>query len=78
MTKSLIVAAIAITGLAACGGNPTGRGETVGTVGGAAVGGMAGSAATGGSTMGTVGGAVLGGILGNEAGERYDERDRRR
>jgi osmotically inducible lipoprotein OsmB len=77
MTKT-IIAVIALAGLAACGGNPTGRGETVGTVGGAAVGGMAGSAATGGSTMGTVGGAVVGGVLGNEVGERYDERNRRR
>ena len=77
MSKTFIVAAFALAGLAACGGNPTGTGETVGTVGGAAVGGMAGSAATGGSTVGTVGGAVLGGVLGNEVGERYDERRRR-
>ena len=74
MSKTFIVVAIALTGLAACGGNPTGKGETVGTVGGAAVGGMAGSAVTGGSTAGTVGGAVVGGVLGNEVGERYDER----
>jgi len=76
MTRSFIAAVIALAGLAACGGNPTGRGETVGTLGGAAVGGMAGSAATGGSTVGTVGGAVVGGVLGNEVGERYDERRR--
>jgi osmotically inducible lipoprotein OsmB len=74
MVKTLVVAVFAVAGLAACGGNPTGRGETIGTVGGAAVGGMAGSAATGGSTVGTVGGAVVGGVLGNEVGERYDER----
>jgi osmotically inducible lipoprotein OsmB len=78
MRKSFIAAVIAVAGLAACGGNPTGRGETMGTVGGAAVGGMAGSAATGGSTIGTVGGAVAGGVLGNEVGERYDERRRRK
>ncbi len=65
-----------LAGLAACGGNPTGKGETVGTVGGAAVGGMAGSA-MGGGTAGTVGGAVLGGVIGNEVGERYDERNRK-
>ena len=74
MSKFLFVLGIALAGLTACGGNPTGKGETVGTVGGAAVGGMAGSAATGGSTVGTVGGAVLGGVIGNEVGERYDER----
>lgn len=76
MSKTLIVAVFAVAGLAACGGNPTGRGETVGTVGGAAVGGMAGSA-MGGGTAGTVGGAVLGGVIGNEVGERYDERNRK-
>ena len=77
MSKTFIVAAFALAGLAACGGNPTGKGETIGTVGGAAVGGMAGSAATVGSTIGTVGGAVVGGVIGNEVGERYDERNRR-
>lgn len=77
MSKTIIAAVLAAAGLAACGGNPTGKGETIGTVGGAAAGGAIGSAATGGSTIGTVGGAVVGGVLGNEAGERYDERKRR-
>jgi osmotically inducible lipoprotein OsmB len=36
------------------------------TVGGAAVGGVAGNALTGGSTAGTVVGAVGGGIIGNQ------------
>jgi osmotically inducible lipoprotein OsmB len=75
--RKMIITVIALAGLAACGGNPTGRGETIGTVGGAAVGGMAGSAVTGGSTIGTGGGAVAGGVIGNEIGERYDERRRR-
>ena len=69
-----IIVAAALTG---CGGNPTGKGETVGTVGGAVAGGAIGSAATGGSTIGTVGGAVVGGVVGNEVGERYDERNRK-
>lgn len=72
MSKRLIVLALALMGLSACGSNP-GRGETIGTVGGAAAGGAVGSAVTGGSTIGTVGGAVLGGVVGNEAGERYDK-----
>ena len=77
MKKLFIAFGIAATAaMAACGGNPTGKGETVGTVGGAAVGGMAGSA-MGGGTAGTVGGAVLGGVIGNEVGERYDERNRK-
>ena len=77
MIKTIMVAVLALAGLAACGGNPTGRGETIGTVGGAVVGGAVGSAATGGSTVGTVGGAVVGGVIGNEVGERHDERNRR-
>jgi osmotically inducible lipoprotein OsmB len=48
--------------------------ETLGTVGGAALGGVAGSAVSGGSTLGTVGGAAVGGIVGHEVGERVDRR----
>lgn len=40
------------------------------TIGGAVVGGVAGSAVTGGSTAGTVGGAVLGGMAGREIEKR--------
>lgn len=36
------------------------------TVGGAAIGGVAGNALTGGSTAGTVAGAVGGGVIGNQ------------
>jgi osmotically inducible lipoprotein OsmB len=35
-------------------------------VGGAAIGGVAGSVLTGGSALGTVGGAAVGGVIGNE------------
>ncbi len=38
----------------------------MGTVGGAAIGGIAGNALTGGSAVGTVAGAVGGGIVGNQ------------
>jgi osmotically inducible lipoprotein OsmB len=74
--KSLIAIAFAIVsavGLSACGS----RAETVGTVGGAALGGAVGSSVTGGSTIGTVGGAAAGGILGHELGGEYDKRNRR-
>jgi osmotically inducible lipoprotein OsmB len=40
--------------------------QTVGTVGGAALGGAAGHAVSDGSTLGTVGGAALGGVIGNK------------
>jgi osmotically inducible lipoprotein OsmB len=38
----------------------------MGTVGGAAIGGVAGNALTGGSALGTVAGAVGGGVIGNQ------------
>lgn len=40
--------------------------ETVGTVGGAALGGAVGSSVSNGSTLGTVGGAAVGGVIGNK------------
>lgn len=75
MLKSVAVslALAGALGLAGCGST----GETVGTLGGAAVGGAVGSSATGGSTIGTVGGAAAGGVIGHELGERYEERRRR-
>lgn len=73
MSKFLIVFGIALAsalGISGCGS----RGETVGTVGGAALGGVVGSSVSGGSTIGTVGGAAAGGIIGHEVGQRYEER----
>jgi osmotically inducible lipoprotein OsmB len=73
MMKALIALCIAGTlGLAGCSG--MGRGETVGTVGGAAGGAAIGSAATGGSAVGTLGGAAIGGVVGNRVGEDYDRK----
>jgi osmotically inducible lipoprotein OsmB len=67
---AVVVTLAAGLGLAGCGG----RGETAGTVGGAALGGAVGSSVSGGSTLGTLGGAAAGGYLGNKAGEDYDKR----
>jgi osmotically inducible lipoprotein OsmB len=39
------------------------------TLGGAAIGGVAGSALTNGSALGTVGGAAVGGVVGHEIGK---------
>jgi osmotically inducible lipoprotein OsmB len=69
---AVVLACAGTIGLSACAS----KGETVGTVGGAVAGGALGSAATGGSTVGTVGGAALGGAVGNEAGRRYEERQK--
>jgi osmotically inducible lipoprotein OsmB len=77
MTKFLLVLSIALAAtLPGCSG--MGKGETIGTVGGAVAGGAIGSAATGGSTVGTIGGAVIGGAVGHEVGEDYDAKKGRR
>jgi osmotically inducible lipoprotein OsmB len=66
LSRTVVSIATAVTlasALTACG---TPSNQTMGTVGGAALGGLAGSAVTGGSTVGTVGGAAVGGVIGHE------------
>ncbi len=78
MIKYVFAIAVALAsalGLAGCGTDS--RAETVGTVGGAAAGGVLGSAVTGGSTLGTIGGAAAGGYIGNELGEDYHKRHKK-
>ena len=79
MSKRMIALGIVLAaGLAGCS-NLKEKGvsyETQGTVGGAVAGGAIGSAATGGSAVGTLGGAAIGGAVGNEAGRRYEERQK--
>ena len=73
MNKQVFAVALALAasvGFSACGST----GETVGTVGGAVVGGAVGSELTGGSTLGTIGGAAAGGYVGHQLGERYEQR----
>jgi osmotically inducible lipoprotein OsmB len=77
MTKFLIALSVALAA-ALPGCSSMGKGEQVGTVGGAVAGGALGSAATGGSTVGTIGGAVVGGAIGHELGDRYDEQHKRK
>jgi osmotically inducible lipoprotein OsmB len=55
--------------LAALGGCANMSSQDRSTVGGAAIGGVAGAVLTGGSAIGTVGGAAVGGIIGNEVGK---------
>ena len=73
MAKYLVAIILATGALAGCGTTN----ETLGTVGGAAVGGVIGSTVTGGSTLGTVGGAAVGGVVGHEIGEAADRRNYR-
>lgn len=72
MRHIVLVSLVLASLIAGCGS--MGKGETIGTVGGAAAGGVVGSAVTGGSTVGTIGGAAVGGVVGNHAGEQYDKK----
>ena len=60
-TLSCVIALVLSVGLLSACTN-----RDMGTVGGAAIGGVAGNALTGGSALGTVAGAVGGGIVGNQ------------
>ncbi len=66
-----VVAAALALSLSACAGmSPRERNM----IGGAAIGGVAGSALTNGSALGTVGGAAVGGVIGNEIGKNRQRR----
>lgn len=69
---TMIVALLASGTLAACSSNPSR--QEVGTVTGAVVGGIVGSALTGGSGVGTIGGAAAGGYFGNRIGTQLDRK----
>ncbi|SNS16268.1 osmotically inducible lipoprotein OsmB [Noviherbaspirillum humi] len=63
---SIASAVALVSALSGCG---TPSRQTVGTAGGAALGGVAGNVLTNGSTLGTVGGAAVGGVIGNQLGK---------
>lgn len=65
MTKMLAISALAVS-LSACSHLNT---RDKSTIGGAAIGGLAGAIMTGGSALGTVGGAAVGGLIGNQVGK---------
>lgn len=71
-----------IIGLLLCGGllagcaTPPGPKATIGTLGGAAAGGLL-AAEVGGGAPGIVAGVLLGGLLGGAVGDRLDANDRR-
>jgi osmotically inducible lipoprotein OsmB len=60
---TLTGSAVLALSLAACG---TTTKQTIGTAGGAVLGGAVGSAVTHDSTLGTLGGAAVGGVIGNQ------------
>ncbi|NLY64389.1 MAG: glycine zipper 2TM domain-containing protein [Alcaligenaceae bacterium] len=67
---------LVITGCAYHGNGYSGQ-RTTATVGGAALGGLAGAALTDGDPVATVGGAAIGGLIGNQL-YRDDDRSYRR
>ena len=71
-STSIGIALLSTLALTACSTNPTK--QEIGTVGGAIVGGIVGSALTGGSGVGTVGGAAAGGYIGNHIGSQMTGR----
>jgi surface antigen len=75
-TTALIL--FAALGLGACEGSNVGTKQTVGTVGGAVLGGLLGSQIGGGSGQlwATGAGAVLGALAGSEIGKSLDRADR--
>ncbi|HCI46373.1 MAG TPA: hypothetical protein DFI00_03675, partial [Rhodospirillaceae bacterium] len=75
---TLAVVIVAGLGLAACEGSNTGTKQTVGTLGGAALGGLAGAQIGSGSgqVAAAVAGGLLGAFLGSEIGSSLDKADR--
>ncbi len=69
-TLTTFVAAILIAAFASCSSDPTvRRSQTIGVIGGAAVGGIIGNNTGLGTAGGMAVGAALGGILGDTAGK---------
>ena len=66
------IAVLAALSLSACTTNPSK--QEIGTVSGAIIGGVVGSALTGGSGVGTIGGAAAGGYLGNRIGRDLERK----
>ncbi|MGE3623087.1 MAG: RT0821/Lpp0805 family surface protein [Bdellovibrionales bacterium] len=78
--KSVVAALAASILLTACQAQNWGGGETVGTLGGAAAGGLIGSQIGHGSgnAAATLAGVLIGGFAGNQLGGMVDDNDRRR
>jgi len=77
ITPAMALLVVAGMGLAACDNN-TGPKQTFGTLGGAALGGLAGSQIGGGKGQlaATAAGVLIGAFLGNEVGSSLDKADR--
>jgi surface antigen len=76
--KSAVAVLAASFLLCACQTDSWGGGETFGTLGGAAAGGLVGNAIGGHSAAGTLLGVLIGGFAGNQLGGLVDDEDRKR
>ncbi|AUT46232.1 glycine zipper 2TM domain-containing protein [Achromobacter sp. Marseille-Q0513] len=69
ITKICAATALAVT-MAGCSSWDSMSHRQKSTVGGAALGGVAGAVITNGGILGTVGGAAIGGVIGDQVGKR--------
>lgn len=78
--KTVAAATLIALFAAACSNNPYGEKQTVGAVGGAALGGLLGSQFGDGTgrLVATGAGVLIGGLIGSEVGRSMDEQDRMR
>ncbi len=78
--KTVAAAALIVLFAAACSNSGYGEKQTVGTVGGAAIGGLLGSQFGSGTgrLVATGAGVFIGGLVGSEIGRTMDEQDRMR
>ncbi|MBO9354109.1 glycine zipper 2TM domain-containing protein [Bordetella petrii] len=67
--SKLGIAAVLAASMAGCSSWDNMSHRQKSTVGGAAIGGVAGAVISGGGVLGTVGGAALGGIIGDQVGK---------
>lgn len=68
VSKICVAVAMAAT-MAGCSSWDSMNHRQKSTVGGAAIGGVAGAVITNGGVLGTVGGAAIGGVIGNQVGK---------
>lgn len=78
LRKSVLAVLASSLLLVACQTDNWGGGESFGTLGGAAAGGLIGNAIGGHSAAGTLTGVLLGGFVGNQLGGVVDDADRKR